>query len=252
MTISALPSAPQPGDTLPVFNDKAFAWVASLGTFTIEINALGASVLASADSAAAAAAAATAKAAEAAASAASAAATANVAAWVSGATYAIGDARFSPSTYQTYRRKTAGAGTTDPASDAANWTAISADLTNGPTIVNPTLANSDLKNLRVPTFYQQVNNAATSGAITINWANGAMQKQAEPSGGITYTFTAPPGPCHLQLLIDSDGTSAAKAFTWPASVKWLGAQWSAVANKRAIINFWYDGTNYFAVGVNEA
>lgn len=41
--------------------------------------------------------------------------------WVSGTTYAIGAARFSPTNYQTYRRKTAGAGTTDPVSDTTNW-----------------------------------------------------------------------------------------------------------------------------------
>lgn len=41
--------------------------------------------------------------------------------WVSGTTYAIGDLCYSPITFITYRRKTAGAGTTDPSLDTTNW-----------------------------------------------------------------------------------------------------------------------------------
>jgi len=42
-------------------------------------------------------------------------------AWVSGTTYAIGNVRYSPVTFKTYRRRTAGAGTVDPSADKANW-----------------------------------------------------------------------------------------------------------------------------------
>lgn len=42
--------------------------------------------------------------------------------WVSGTTYIIGDLRNSVINGFTYKRITAGAGTTDPASDAINWT----------------------------------------------------------------------------------------------------------------------------------
>lgn len=93
---------------------------------------------------------------------------------------------------------------------------------------------------------------ATSGAINIDWTLGNNQVQPEPTGAITYTFTAPTGPCHLQLAVASDGTNAAQNFTWPASVIWYGVQWTAAANKRAMLNFWYDGANYHAMGVNQA
>ena len=43
------------------------------------------------------------------------------AAWVSGTTYSIGAVRFSPITFASFRRKTAGAGTTDPSLDTVNW-----------------------------------------------------------------------------------------------------------------------------------
>ncbi|MEX5689674.1 hypothetical protein, partial [Pseudomonas silesiensis] len=40
--------------------------------------------------------------------------------WISGTTYAVGDARISPTNFQTYRRKTVGGGTTDPNLDGTN------------------------------------------------------------------------------------------------------------------------------------
>jgi len=42
-------------------------------------------------------------------------------AWVSGTTYAVGNVRYSPINFLAYRRKTAGAGTTDPSLDTTNW-----------------------------------------------------------------------------------------------------------------------------------
>ena len=41
--------------------------------------------------------------------------------WVSGTTYALGKTVRSPTDHQRYVRVVAGAGTTDPASDATNW-----------------------------------------------------------------------------------------------------------------------------------
>lgn len=116
------------------------------------------------------------------------------------------------------------------------------------TLTNPSLGNSDFTNIRTATFAGQNLILSTSGAITVDWTLGQHQKQTEPTGSVTYTFTAPVGPCHLQLLIDSDGVSTAQTVVWPAEVVWLGVTWTAVNNKKAIINFWYDGTSYFAMG----
>lgn len=114
-----------------------------------------------------------------------------------------------------------------------------------------TLGNNNLKTIKTATFNSQVNNATTTGAVTIDWTAGQNQKQAEPTGSITYTFTAPAGPCHLQLLIDSDGTSTAQTIVWPGTVIWLGSTWTGTNNKKAVINFWYDGTSYYAAGANQ-
>ena len=114
-----------------------------------------------------------------------------------------------------------------------------------------TLGNNDLKTIKTATFNGEVALSTTTGAVTVDWTAAQHYKQNEPTGAITYTFTAPNGPCHLQLRIISDGTSSAYTHVWPVTVTWLGATWSQVANKAAIVNFWYDGTTYWAMGANQ-
>lgn len=113
MSITPLPTVPQRSDGPTVFADRADTFLAALPVFATEATALEANVNAKEASAVIAA------------STASGAAAANGAtAWVSGTTYAIGNARYSPIDFQTYRRKTAGAGTTDPSLDTTNWARI--------------------------------------------------------------------------------------------------------------------------------
>lgn len=131
-----------------------------------------------------------------------------------------------------------------------NGTAMSAATANTDYLI-PALANTAVTGFKTATFNSQTTIATTTGSITVDWTTAQNQKQAEPTGTITYTFTAPPGPCHLQLLIDSDGTSTAQTINWPGSVVWLNATWVGTNNKKAVINFWYDGTNYYAMGVNQ-
>lgn len=114
-----------------------------------------------------------------------------------------------------------------------------------------TLSNSSIGAIKTATFNSQATLASTSGSIAIDWSAAQNYFQTEPTGTITYTFTAPPGPCHLQLLINSDGTSTAQTINWPGSVTFLGSTWSGANNKKSVINLWYDGTNYFAIGTNQ-
>ena len=110
--------------------------------------------------------------------------------------------------------------------------------------------NYKISEIKTASFNSQVALTTTTGAVTIDWTAAQNYKQNEPTGSITYTFTAPPGPCHLQLLIDSDGTSTAQTITWP-TLTWIGTTWAGANNKKAIINFWYDGGTYFAMGGNQ-
>jgi hypothetical protein len=113
------------------------------------------------------------------------------------------------------------------------------------------MSNSNVTTIRTATFNSQVNLVGTSGSIAIDWSAAQNYRQPEPTGTITYTFTAPPGPCHLQLFIDSDGISTAQTVNWPGTVSFLGSVWAGANNKKAVINLWYDGTNYFAIGTNQ-
>lgn len=116
---------------------------------------------------------------------------------------------------------------------------------------NVTLGNTNITGIKTATFNSQASLATTTGAVTVDWSAAQNYLQTEPTGSITYTFTAPGGPCHLQLVINSDGTSTAQTITWPGTVIWLGSTWTGVSNKRGVINFWYDGSNYLAMGTNQ-
>lgn len=114
MPITPFPPAPSRADPA-TFADKADAYLAHLQSpFVAEANALQTNVNAKE-------AAVNASATAAAASELAAANTANVAAWVSGTTYAVGVNRYDTTDFLTYRRKNAGAGTTRPGLDPTNW-----------------------------------------------------------------------------------------------------------------------------------
>ena len=116
-TITTLPDAPSRTDP-STFSSKSDALLGALATFVTETNTVAGEVNANAATA-------TTQATNAANSATAAAGSvlaAGAVAWVSGTTYAIGDCRYSLIDYQTYRRTTSGAGTTDPSADGTNWT----------------------------------------------------------------------------------------------------------------------------------
>lgn len=152
-----------------------------------------------------------------------------------------------------------GLGNVDNTSDAnkpvstATQTALDAKVDEATPSISGTLEcnNNNITEIKTATFNSQPSLATTTGAVTIDWSAAQNYSQAEPTGNITYTFTAPAGICHLQLFIASDGTTTARTFTWPVSVIWIGATWTHTANKKAIINFWYDGTNYYAQGASQ-
>lgn len=116
MPITALPTPPSRSDPAN-FSTRADTFLGALPVFTTEANLLQTAVNISETAAAASAAAAVA-------AETGAVSAAGVSIWVSGTTYAIGNNRFSPINFLTYRRKTAGAGTTDPSADPTNWQLI--------------------------------------------------------------------------------------------------------------------------------
>lgn len=65
--------------------------------------------------------------------------------WISGTTYSVGNLVYSPITGRTYRRKIAGAGTTDPSADATNWIPIVLEISTQYPTIRPSL-NLDFVN----------------------------------------------------------------------------------------------------------
>jgi microcystin-dependent protein len=141
----------------------------------------------------------------------SAAQTGNVTAWVSGTTYAVGDNRFDPVTLLTYRRKTAGAGTTRPGLDGTNWQLLTGfgdvDLSSTQTLTNKThgagsvwdgqtipvdhggTGLTDGSNLLPPgTVGQFARNTAPTGWLKANGAAVSRTTYAELFAAIGTTF----------------------------------------------------------------
>jgi hypothetical protein len=115
-TITALPDPPDRGDPTN-FRTRADDFLGALPTLVTEINTVAGEINTASAAAVTAQAAAEIAAADA-------QAAADVTKWISGTTYAQGVCVWSPADYQTYRRKVAGAGTTDPSADATNWARI--------------------------------------------------------------------------------------------------------------------------------
>lgn len=128
--------------------------------------------------------------------------------WVSGTTYAMGAVVWSPITYLSYRRTSAGAGTTDPSSDSLNWAALSSGVTlagnfspYATELTALTITNYDSATIyTVSATGGSVSRAneiisyiagATAGtyALTVNGRNVPVTIQ--PPGVLTPTITSP-------------------------------------------------------------
>ena len=114
-----------------------------------------------------------------------------------------------------------------------------------------TLGNNNLKTIKTATFNGEVNIASTSGTVNLDFTTGQNFKQTELTGAITYTFTAPPGPCHMQIRGISDGVSSPYTITLPSGT-WYGTAFTtSTSNKKWMVNIWYDGAAYHYTGMSE-
>jgi hypothetical protein len=269
MAITPLPDAPLTTDNPVVFNTKAFAWVASLGTFTTQANALAIDV--STDALAA-----DASKIDAQAAAASAVAAANATKWASGTSYAEGAVVWSPITFLSYRRKTAGSGTTDPSLDSTNWAQVAGTgdvttdgvqtLTNktiafgsntltdvASTNTTQTLTNKTVEKIILNDGYTEEVFAITDGStVDLDPNNGSVQ---------TWTLGANRTPDQanwaagqsITLMID-DGT--AYAITWTTlAVEWkTGGGTAPELNTTGftVITLWKVGTTIYGARVGDA
>jgi len=172
MPITPLPNPPSRSDPTN-FSERADAFMGALPTFATETNSTAVDVNGDAVAAAA-------SAVDAAVSATAANASANVSKWVSGTTYAQGDVEWSPINFFSYRRKVAGAGTTDPSADPTNWALVSGagdvSLTGVQTLTNKTLTSPTINTptINTPTINTPTINTPTINTPTINSINGGQ------------------------------------------------------------------------------
>lgn len=114
------------------------------------------------------------------------------------------------------------------------------------------LGGQDITGLKTLVMNTPETITTTTGAVTLDFTLGSLKLQNELTGAVTYTFTAPAAYSRIQIFFTSDGTSTAYGITWPASVKWLGSAFTTTtANKAAMVNGFYDGTNYWMMGSSE-
>jgi hypothetical protein len=174
MPITAL-STPPSRDDPENFASRADSFLGALPTFANEANALQSDVNAKQTTASSAAN--SAIAAQAASEAAS-----NASIWVSGTTYVVGAVRFSPITFRSYRRKTAGAGTTDPSADSTNWQLLTSlgdvDTNSTQTLTNKTHSTGSVWNgTAVPVANGGTGSTTAANAVTALGAVSATANQ---------------------------------------------------------------------------
>lgn len=133
--------------------------------------------------------------------AASSAITAGASLWVSGTAYAVGNARYSPINGQTYRRLTAGAGTTDPSADTTNWQII-----NGLVSQNVQIPVNNLPAIRPSLDLDFANSQTVDPRITFARASTATRTNSKgliesvASGVPRIDFDAVTGACKGLLV----------------------------------------------------
>jgi hypothetical protein len=212
-TIDELPAAPDPAtDTPALFSQKAAAMVLAQKSMIPQMNAFGAQANALAIDVMAKSVSAVAAAQTAQSAADDAVSLVGVNAWVSGTTYAKNVAVISQVNFQTYRRRVAGAGTTDPANDSTNWAML---VGGGAFIAQP--APTASINLALSRFHTKTlngnetltfDNCPSIGyafMLELTHVSGVLSlpSTVKTSDDIVYSLT--PGKTHLLMFITSNG-----------------------------------------------
>lgn len=116
-------------------------------------------------------------------------------------------------------------------------------------ITSPLQSDIDLNNKSV--YQTQYENGNSGAAITIDYSANGNAQAVDLTSNCTFTFTDPPGACHLTFLMNQDGVGG-HAVAWPATVLWQSATepvWTTGANDKNIAFFYFDGGRYLASGL---
>jgi len=93
----------------------------------------------------------------------------------------------------------------------------------------------------------EVDDGNSGNSKTIDWSAGFFHKLTVTGSPAVLTFSNPSaGKRYLLKCIQ--GSGGTKTITWPASVKWpagTAPTLSTTAGKVDIMQFYYDGTNFY-------
>lgn len=191
--ITTLPTAPSTAD-MANFDARADAQVAAVVLMVPQLNAANTNVYNNALEVASSASSAATSAYNANISATNAATASGAAMWVSGTTYVLGAAVWSPVNHLIYRRIVAGAGSTDPSGDPANWASlgtaggITVAIVTGTTMVAAPNGHYVLTNVAATTVTLP---AGVSGDTVVVTTTGTLLTNViTPNGAQTIMETA--------------------------------------------------------------
>ncbi len=103
--------------------------------------------------------------------------------------------------------------------------------------------NNDLIGLKTACFDAVYIISSPGATPTIDWNNGLRQKTTLSASVTSITFTAPPGPSNLVIVVTPNTYSMAG---FPSSVDWGDQGAPTMADgQRFVLMFYYDGTTYF-------
>lgn len=248
MPITNLPTPPTRSDPVN-FNSRADAFLKALPAFATEANALQNDVNAKQSAAAT-------SATNALASENAAAANSGATIWVSGTTYAIGNVRFSPTTYLSYRRKTAGAGTTDPSADSTNWQLINGtgnvDLSSTQTLTNKTFSTGSVWNGSVVAIAHGGTAAGTAFDAFINLRQPAsdtfsgtveLATVSEASAGTDTTRAVTCAGLEAHMLSNEIGWGQ-NYYQYNSTQRVTGTSYQNTTGRPVVVSLWGSSGNF--------
>lgn len=116
-------------------------------------------------------------------------------------------------------------------------------------LTSPLQGGLDLNNK--PVYQTEYDNGTSGAAITIDYSANGNAQAVELTNNCAFTFTDPPGACHVTLLFRQDAVGG-HAVTWPATVLWQNATepvWTTNISDKNIAFFYFDGGRYNGSGL---